>query len=61
MLSIYILQKNNRIHAKMRLGKKEGWGGGGRGWRFRLGARLRERALENNEVFCFLYFYSSKK
>ena len=60
MLSIYILQKNNRIHAIMRLGKKEGGGGGG-GWRFRLGARLRERALENKEVFCFLYFYRSKK
>ena len=29
MLSIYILQKNNRIHAIMRLGKKEGGGGGG--------------------------------
>ena len=35
-------------------------GGGGGGLRFHLGA-LPERALENNEVFCFSYFYISKK
>ena len=35
-------------------------GGRGEGVRFHLGA-LPERALENNELFCCLYFYISKK
>ena len=55
MLTIYILRKNNGIHAILRLGKK-----GGGGVQIHLGA-LGERAIENNEVFYFLYFYSSQK
>ena len=57
MFSIYILRKNIRIRAIFRLGKK---GRRGKGVWFHMGA-LRERALENSEVFCFLYFYSSQK
>ena len=49
-------EKNNGIHAILRLGKK----GGGGGLQIHLGA-LGERAIENNEVFSFLYFYSSQK
>ena len=36
------------------------WGRRAMGFRFHMGALL-ERALKNNEVFRFLYFYSSKK
>ena len=39
---------------------EEGGEKGGVAGPFHLGA-LPERALKNNEVFCFLYFYISKK
>ena len=39
------------IHAILRLGKR-----GGGGVRFHMGT-LRERALENNEVFCFICIF----
>ena len=56
MLSIYIFRKKKSYTcAILRLElRKKGEGG----WGVRA---LTERALENNEVFCFLYFYISKK
>ena len=55
MLSIYILRKNNRIHDNA-FGEEGGKGGGDFIWE-----PFESVLSKNNEVFCFLYFYSSKR